>query len=72
MTEQIIIYVIITIIIFALMHIFEVDNEDLIEYVGNWGKWLFVVIFFIPLVIHSGWLNNWDCNLNTPQTRKIK
>ena len=64
MTEQIIIYVIITIIIFALMHIFEVDNEDLIEYVGNWGKWLFVVIFFIPLVIHNAWLNNWDCKLH--------
>lgn len=64
MTEIIIIYVIITIIVFALMHIFEVDNEDLIEYVGNWGKWLFVVIFFIPLVIHYAWLENWDCNLN--------
>jgi len=57
-------YLIITIVIFALMHIFEVDDEKLKDCIGKWGVWLFFIIFFIPLVIRFAWLENWDCESN--------
>lgn len=64
MVTIILIYLIATVIVFTLMHIYEIDRAELVHYIGKWGVYLFIITFFIPLLIHLAWIENWDCELN--------